>query len=754
MAVFSASCAACPLWAQAVSISGIVTNQSGQPLPGVVVSLVSARLFDTTDAAGAYTLSGTPAQALPANHAAAESNSVIFRNNKLQITSAKTTTALVKLFDFHGETVAAIYEGRLSAGTTSIPLRLPRLGNQVYVMRITTESGSHAYKLMPLRDGWLATSGHSPHYDAGSLHKSLATDWLQAIKPCYASHFEQITALTGQKDFSMSTSSSAPDFGPNTYIFDPSMTNIQSQVTNIYNQQQGAQFGNGRFACLFKPGSYNVSILVGFYTEILGLGLTPDSVQITGAVESDAYLSGGNATCNFWRSCAGIAVTPTGGSDRWSTSQACPIRRMHIKGNLGLTDGCSTCWGSGGFLADSKIDGTVNPYAQQQWISRNCEWGSWGANIGSWNLVFCGCTNLPTNGTWPSQPYTFINKTPVIAEKPFLVFNNCGYSVFVPDLHADSTIGTSWSTGKQAGTMLPIDLFYIAKSSSDNATTLNAALAQGKNLLITPGIYHLNQTLQVSRPGTVVLGIGIPSLVPDNGTPAMKAADVDGVKIAGILFEANATNSPTLLQVGDSGSTVDHSKNPTCLYDIFCRAGGAFAGSTNSMVTINSNNVIFDHNWLWRADHGNGVGWTSNKCGSGLVVNGNNVTCYGLLVEHNQQFQTYWNGNGGRMFMYQSELPYDPPNQAGWMDGTQNGYPTYKVANTVTTHEAQGLGAYSVFQNSVTEFNAMEAPNAPGIKMTHMLILFLGGSGSITHVISGTGNGQSGFGAQRVTTYP
>ena len=628
-----------------------------------------------------------------------------------------------------------------------------KYGRNTFFLNVKAQDNTTTYRLVSMGGSISISRTSSVAQAQGVLEKAAASDWLQAFKPCYASHQEQISAYTGTINFSMAAAGAAPDFGPNTYVFDPSMTNIQSQVTTIYNQQQGAQFGSGRFACLFKPGSYNVSVLVGFYTEILGLGMTPDSVQINGAVESDAYLSGGNATCNFWRSCAGIAVTPTGGSDRWSVSQACPMRRMHIKGNLGLTDGCSTCWASGGFLGDSKIDGTVNPYTQQQWISRNCEWGSWGANIGSWNLVFVGCTNPPT-GTWPSQPYTFINKTPVIAEKPFLVYNNCGYSVMVPDLRADSTLGTSWSSGKQSGTLLPIDLFYVAKSSSDNATTLNAALAQGKNILLTPGSYHLAQTLLVTRPGTVVLGIGIPSLVPDNGNVAMKVSDVDGVKIAGILFEANATNSPTLLQIGDSGTTVSHSKNPICLYDDFARAGGAFNGLASCFVTINSNDVIFDHTWLWRADHGTGAGWTSNKNATGLIVNGNNVTCYGLLVEHTQQFQTIWNGNGGRMFMYQSELPYDPPNQAGWMDGTQDGYPSYKVSNSVTTHEAQGLGCYSVFQNSVTEFNAMEAPNAPGIKMKDMLILFLGGSGSITHVISGTGNGQSGFGAQRVTSYP
>jgi hypothetical protein len=427
---------------------------------------------------------------------------------------------------------------------------------------------------------------------------------------------------------------------------------------------------------------------------------------------------------------------------------------VHIKGNLNLTEGCSTCWASGGFLGDSKVDGAVNPNVEQQWISRNCDWGSWGPNTGSWNFVFVGCTNLPTNGTWPAQPYTFINKTPVIAEKPYLIYDNCGFAVVVPDLRADSTIGTSWSSGKVAGSILPIDLFYVSKAS-DNATTLNTALSAGKNILLTPGIYHLSQALQVTRPGTVVLGIGIPSLVPDNGTAAMKVADVDGVKIGGILFEANSTNSPTLLQIGDSGSVISHAKNPICLYDIYCRAGGAFSGQASCYVTINSNDVIFDHNWLWRADHGNGAGWNSNKTASGLIVNGNNVTCYGLLVEHNQQYQTIWNGNGGRTYMYQSELPYDPPDQASWMNGSVNGYASYKVSNNVTTHEAQGLGVYCAFSNgSVKDFNAMEAPNAPGIKMVHMLTLHLGGN-EITHVISGLGNAANGSSSvARVNTYP
>ena len=53
----------------------------------------------------------------------------------------------------------------------------------------------------------------------------------------------------------------------------------------------------------------------------------------------------------------------------------------------------------------------------------------------------------------------------------------------------------------------------------------------GKNLLLTPGIYHLNRTIEVKRPDTVVLGLGFPTLVPQNGTAAMTVAGVPGVKL-------------------------------------------------------------------------------------------------------------------------------------------------------------------------------------------------------------------------------
>jgi hypothetical protein len=460
---------------------------------------------------------------------------------------------------------------------------------------------------------------------------------------------------------------------------------------------------------------------------------------ITGGVSSVAALPGNNATCNFWEGAENMAVVPSGGTDVWAVSQACPMRRMHIRGSMVLDDNGG--WASGGFLADSLIDNQLNSGSNQQWISRNSSWGSWaGAN---YNMVFVGDGNAPSGAAWPNPCDTVINQTPLSREKPFLTVDSCGnYSVFVPTLAAN-TQGTTWSSGPSPGQSLPLSQFYIAQAASDTAATLNAALAQGKDLLFTPGVYALNDTLRVSAANTVVLGLGLATLLPQGSLPAMSVADVDGVKIAGLLFDAGTLSSPVLLELGPAGSSASHAGNPSSLHDLFFRVGGAAVGKTAVCLQINSANVIADDLWIWRADHGSGVGWTSNTAANGLVVNGDNVTVYGLAVEHFQQYQTLWNGNGGSVYFYQSEAPYDPPDQASWMAGAENGYASYKVADTVSSHQAYGVGVYCYFNvnPAVTLNNAIEVPAAGlnGAMIHNMTTVSLGGVGQITQIIDGWG---------------
>ncbi|GAB2727336.1 RICIN domain-containing protein [Streptomyces bullii] len=527
-----------------------------------------------------------------------------------------------------------------------------------------------------------------------------------------------------------------PDLGPNVTVFDPSTpaATIQSSLDAAFAQQETNQFGSARKAFLFKPGTYTADANVGFYTQVAGLGLSPDDVTIRGSVHAEADWFQGNATQNFWRAAENLSVTPTSGTDRWAVSQAAPYRRMHLRGNLQLDDGG---WSSGGYLADSKVDGQVRSGSQQQWLTRNSQLGSWtGSN---WNMVFVGSQGVPAT-SFPSPPYTTVAQSPVTREKPFLYVDSAGaWKVFVPALRTNSS-GVAWASGTPAGSSLPLSDFFVVKPGA-TAAQMNEALAAGKHLLVTPGVYHLNQTLRVTRPGTVVLGLGLATLIPDNGITAMTVTDVDGVKLAGLLFDAGTTNSAQLLEMGPSGSSADHGADPSSLHDVFLRVGGPAVGKATTSLTINSDDVIGDHLWIWRADHGDGVGWTVNTADTGLVVNGDDVTMYGLFVEHYQKHQTVWNGNGGRTYFYQNEMPYDPPNQAAWMNGSTQGYAAYKVANSVTSHQAYGLGSYCYFNvnPSVTAERAIEAPNHPNVRFRSMVTVSLGGTGTIRHVVNDRG---------------
>lgn len=551
-------------------------------------------------------------------------------------------------------------------------------------------------------------------------------------------------AVGGWETFVLTTApiSVNPDLGPNVVIFDPGMpaATIQNRVDSIFAEMESNQFGSQRYALLFKPGTYNVNVNVGFYTQVAGLGHLPGGVLINGAVHAEADWFQGNATQNFWRSAENLSVAPSGGTDRWAVSQAAPYRRMHLKGNLLLDDGG---WSSGGYLADTKVDGTINSGGQQQWISRNAQIGSWtGSN---WNMVFVGVEGAPSGSSWPNPPNTVLTQAPLIREKPFLTVDGSGsWGVFVPGLRSNAS-GTSWASGAPAGSTLPLSQFHIAQAGRDTAAAMNAALASGKHLLLTPGVYHLSEALRITAPNTIVLGLGLATLVPDGGVKAMTVADVDGVKIAGVLFDAGTVSSPVLLEVGTPGSTASHSANPTSLHDLFFRIGGATVGKAAVSLAIHSSHVIGDHFWIWRADHGNPgtVGWTTNTAANGLVVNGASVTIYGLFVEHYQQYQTLWNGNNGRVYFYQSEIPYDPPNQASYQNGSTNGWASYKVADSVTSHQVWGAGVYCYFNvnPSVKLENAIEVPNSGlnGAMFHAMTTVSLGGTGEITHVINGWG---------------
>lgn len=564
------------------------------------------------------------------------------------------------------------------------------------------------------------------------------------------------------------TSAAEPDFGPNVMIFDPSMptSQIQAAVDSVASQQIPNQFGTERYALLFKPGVYGsaaepLDFQVGYYTAVAGLGMSPNDVVINGSVDVYNQCSGGSCVAlnNFWRSLSNLTINVTNPSfgcysgEFWAVSQAAPMRRVHINGLTTLMDYCTgPSFASGGFIADSAFDGsTVINGSQQQWVVRNSALDGW--TNGVWNQVFSGVTGAPAQ-CFPAQascggPYTTLATSPVTREAPYLYVDSDGrFNVFVPAVQRNSA-GTTWGGGPTAGTSIPMGDFFVARPA-DDAQAINNALSRGQNVLFTPGVYQLDKTIKVKRADTVVLGLGFPTLVPAGGDATMTVADVTGVKLAGLMFDAGPVNSPVLLQVGTKNAHKSDPADPTTLSDVFLRIGGATPGKATTGLVVSSDNVILDDIWSWRADHGNGVGWTANTADTGVIVNGDNVTAYGLFVEHYQKYETIWNGNGGTVVFFQNEMPYDPPSQAAWMEAPGvDGWAALKVADTVTSFSGYGMGSYSFFNQGVDIYaaNAFEVPvSLPASSLHDLLTIFLDastGKGGILNVVNDTGGSST-----------
>jgi hypothetical protein len=594
----------------------------------------------------------------------------------------------------------------------------------------------------------------------------------------------QTTAVPGTAapTTSICPDATVPAFGPNVCVFRPSMsqTAIQNDLNAISTQQVpvGSQFDNQRYAVFFEPGTYGskaspLVFQVGYYTEVAGLGYLPQDTVVNGAIEvynnlCTAGTSDCNSDDNFWRSLSNLTlnvdlpsttpdyappVVDSAGAgcanteESWSASQAAPIRRAIINGSVVFQDYCaSNDFASGGFIADSQVSGDLDFFGNQQYFVRNSSiGGASGCPNGLWNMVYAGVQGAPAAVfTGSCQQNTVLTSNRVTEEEPFLYTDSAGKnSVFVPAVQHNSS-GTSWASGQEAGKSLPLSSFFTASPSTPTAL-INAALALGKNLILEPGVYNLSQPIVVSRPDTVVLGLGFATLVPQHGNAAMTVASNTGVKVSGLIIDAGPVNSKVLLSVGNPLPGLGSAANPDVIQDVFFRIGGAETTAVGADVSLldNASNSIIDDVWAWRADHGNDVGWTDNTANTGVVVTGDNVTAYGLAVEHYQKNEVIWSGQGGEDVFFQNELPYDPPSQSAWMASPkQDGYPAFLVTKNVKSFQGYAMGSYVVFIDTpatLFDAEAFQAPDTPNVQFHNTFAVWIGGSGGDNSIINGTG---------------
>jgi hypothetical protein len=546
-------------------------------------------------------------------------------------------------------------------------------------------------------------------------------------------------------------------------VFGPgdSTTDIKKVVDAAYAKNGGqtppdhGQWSEKRYAFFFKPGNYTVEVPVGFYTTVHGLGTSPTDVVFTSSkgvyCEEGDYTFSIGALNSFWRGAENFQTDADFAWDMdghkgmlWATSQATSLRRIVVTNDLNLyqyrSGDPAAGLASGGNLANSEIKGAVASGSQQQFLSRNNRIGKWLNAV--WNIVSVGTQNAPSShcGADPPnglQPFTTVDTTPVIAEKPFISIGESDkYMLNIPQVSRNRK-GTDFSAS-QVG----FEQVYVA-NPSNTASEINSKLKQGLHVVLAPGIYNLDASLELNHDNQVLLGLGLATLVAMNGTPAVTVGNVDGVRIAGVLLEAGPKLSQSLLQWGDPTTKYAcKASNPGVGNDIFARVGGPSKPSpvqAKTMLHVSSGNVIIDNSWLWRADHSRAgiIKNRSNPVDVGIQIDGDDVVLYGAKTEHALTDQLQWNGNRGKTFMFQSELPYDVT-QADFGD---KGYTGYRVSSTVTEHEAYGIGVYHYFRDyAVTVKAAIVSPAHLESSFVAPLAVFLNGLGTVEHILNDKGN--------------
>ena len=130
----------------------------------------------------------------------------------------------------------------------------------------------------------------------------------------------------------------------------------------------------------------------------------------------------------------------------------------------------------------------------------------------------------------------------------------------------------------------------------------------------------------------------------------------------------------------------------------------------------------------------------------------------GLFSEHFKKYDVDWFGNGGRTIFFQNEKAYDAPNQAAVQNGATLGFVAYKVENSVTSHEAWGLGSYCNYtaDKSIRQDHGFEVPTTGGVRMHDLTVVSLAGDGEFNHVINNVGPPTVGTDTipSTVTNYP
>ena len=554
-------------------------------------------------------------------------------------------------------------------------------------------------------------------------------------------------------------------------VFTPDMSAayIQSRIDEVAAPFRDIDhhFTDARLALLFYPGRYaNLTIPVGYYVQVIGLGRKPSDVVFVGdggagpgvVCHASSEEPGVGSLDTFWRSAENFRQE---GDLLWAVSQAAPLRSVEVGGRLLLHDDHK--YASGGFASGLDVAGPTDFGSQQQFFLRQSRFGEAPAG-GGWSFVFSGCEGAEASdhATYAPDPAAgkplreVLRETALVAEKPFLAAGDPSAPVelVVPLLQ-------SGRVGLPDGDAVRVvsDATFVGPGGGSEALgtfgedDLGPLLAAGRDVVLLPGVYRLAAPLSFGRSGQVLLGLGLATLIAPPAGPCISVgAALDDVRIAGVTLQAgrpDAYEGSALLVVGEpgKGGASPSGGASAVLSDVYCRVGGPDQDrgvSVETMVVLHADRVVLDNVWLWVADHAakadDDAPETQNadyyltqngdyRCDHGLVVHGSGVHAYGLAVEHTYGAQVLWKGASGRVAFFQSELPY-------WVNAYAGA--GFVVDDAARDFQAWGLGVYSNFRSFfVAARTAVEAPEHASLRS--VFSRYLDSYGGITSLLNDDG---------------
>jgi hypothetical protein len=574
-----------------------------------------------------------------------------------------------------------------------------------------------------------------------------------------------------------------------------------------------SQFMNDRYTFIFTEGTYDgINIIINYYTSFYGVDMNKVVLLNSSIVVptfTPNYQLG--ALDNFWRSLENMTILikddgPNQQNFKWAVSQASPLRNVNIYYNYSLWffdlsyviipgEGKKSVYASGGYASNIKTNASIIFGGQQQFCLNNFNYVTSSTNINppadniikelcAWNTVLTdsktdivnSADRKDNSGTYLFTSYSYKNNTGKSIDKPSFYFTNendyTSYKINIPTKSSNTTISSN--------------NIFIAYPKANISKEINNALSQNIAVVLTPGFYKLDDPILITNNNSVILSLGMSTLEnpPDNCALIIND-NLTNVIISGFFIQANnnskllKNDNNCLIKIGSKHNKYNSLSTgfSVYLYDVFIRIGASNLGNEKGpdynkgngikqMVEINSDNVIIENMWLWRADHTNGkenrdgIGPTNAYCENALVVNGNNVIIYGLACEHTLKDIVIWNGDSGIVNFYQCELPYDAP-----IDSTGLWNYSGFVING-SNFNGGGMGIYSYFtkkwnQNwNIKPTTCKQAilinSSARNITITNAFTVFLNnqtGQGGISNIINDKSCNKLSGGPSNSSTY-